>query len=171
VLKDENGKWPKILWITEDLWKKTIDKTIHGVLRLLESAEILLDNGGNEAISAGLYTYAVEEYGKILVLKQSKHVEGKVEIKYREKFRCHSEKFKKAIDDLPKECKTIGITGFEEGFEEGFERKYFLADFEARMDVFYCDFSDSRDGIEPIPPVDKQRLKNAINKLRALAHA
>ena len=107
MLKDEKGKWVKILEITEELWKKCIQVTRQNILKLLESAEVLLDNGGNEAICAGLYTYAVEEYGKILLLKKCNISGGKVKIKYRNGFRFHPKKFTLAANDLPRECKTL----------------------------------------------------------------
>ena len=163
-----NNKWVKTLEINEELWQKTMEETLHGILKLLESAEILLENGGDSAISAGLYTYAVEEYGKILVLKQSKHLNGQVKIKYKNKFRDHSTKFRAAIENLPSECITIGLIGFEEGFENGFQRKKTLSDWEARLAVFYCDFEDSGEDIKPPPPVSIERLRNAIVKLREI---
>jgi len=141
---------------------------LQGVLELLESAEILLDNGGNEAICAGLYTYAMEEYGKFLLVKQSSRVAGKVKIKYRKGFRNHPEKFRLAIENLPNECTNLGEFGFEKGFEQGFERGEVILNLEARMAVFYCDFTDSGDGIKSAPPVNKTMLKNAINKLRMI---
>jgi len=171
-LKGKDGHWVENLVITEELWKKIMKETLQRVLRLLESAEILLDNGGNGAICAGIYTYALEEYGKILLLKQSSHVNGKVKIKYRKGFRYHPEKFRLAINNLPKECTTLKKPAFNsKSFDPDiFDTEEVIADLEARMAVFYTDFLDSGDGVKPIPPVDKKLLKNAINILRKIAH-
>jgi len=73
-LKDSKNRWVKYLIITEDLRNKTIEITHQRILKLLDSAQILLDNGGHLAICAGLYTYAVEEYGKIVLLRKSRKI-------------------------------------------------------------------------------------------------
>jgi hypothetical protein len=53
-------------------------ETLHGILKLLESAEILLEIVDNEAMGVGLCTYEVEEYGKLLVMKQNAPLNGKL---------------------------------------------------------------------------------------------
>lgn len=160
---------PKYLEITEELWKKAQQETLSGIVALLDSSKKLLENGGNEAICAGLYSYAVEEYGKILLLKQYNPTNEKVKIKYKDEFTKHEDKFDTAIRKLPKECVNLRRTGFEEGFENGFEHKEIIADFESRMAIFYSDFDDSGIEIKSVPPIDKDKLKNAIEKLSIIA--
>ena len=138
---------------------------------MLDSSEKLLNNGGNETISAGLYTYAVEEYGKLLFLKRYSPRKGLVKIKYKDEFRDHYEKFNIAVQNLPNECTKISRIGFEEGFENAFEHKDIAADFEARMAVFYSDFQDSGKELMLVPPIDKDKLRTAITKLRTIALA
>jgi len=171
MLKDKKGNWVEILKIPEELCKKIVQETLKGILRLLDSAQILLDNGGDEAVCAGLYTYALEEYGKILLLKQTSHVAGEVEIEYRKGFRCHRRKFRLALENLPNECKTLYEADFDaEDFESSdFETEDIIADFEARMAVFYSDFTDSGRDIKPVPPVDTKLLRNAMNTLQTIA--
>lgn len=167
MLKDKNGDWVKILEITEELWKSVIKEIPQGILRLLESSERLLDNGGNEAICAGLYTYAVEEYGKLLLLKGYSPIAGKVEIKYKNEFRYHPPKFEKAIKALPGECLTLSRGVFDPAiFDPAIFDTGLVANLEARTGVFYCDFLDSGDGIKPVPEVDKELLRKAIGELR-----
>jgi len=171
MLKDKNGNWVEILQISEELWRKIVQETLNGVFKLLDSAEILLDNEGNKAICAGLYTYALEEYGKIVLLKQSSHAAGEVEIEYRKGFLYHPKKFRLALENLPNECRTLYEAPFDaKDFESSdFETEDVIADFEARMAVFYSDFTDSGCNIQPVPPVDTRLLKNAINTLRTIA--
>ena len=107
----ENGEWIEFLEIADGLRKRMMQKTMEQVFKLLESAEILLDKGG-EIIGAGLYTYAIEEFGKFLVLKKGRSLNGKVKIKYKNEFRKHPVKFRLAIDYLPRECTEIGVVGF-----------------------------------------------------------
>ena len=56
--------------ITEQLWNELKKNTLSGIIRLAESANILLSSNGDVAICAGLYTYAVEEYGKLILLSE-----------------------------------------------------------------------------------------------------
>lgn len=167
ALRDGNS-WIKILEITEELWKKTMQETLTNVLKLLDASKKLLDIEGDEAICGGLYTYAVEEYGKLLLLRKYIPRNGLVDIKYKDEFRNHSKKFEEAIMNLPKVCKVIGRIGFEEGFEDGFERIDTVADFEARMAVFYTDFDDS--GIDLKPRISSDKLKMAMDELRKIAN-
>jgi len=164
MLKDKKGKWVKILEITDELWKKMMQETLAGVFKLLESADKLLDNGGNEAICAGLYTYAVEEYGKILLLQQYNPSGGKVKIEYRDEFRDHEAKFGAAIKYLPDGCTKL----YESAFSQDFDTDQ-VADFEARLAIFYSDFTESGDGIMPVPPANKSHLRKAINKFKTIA--
>jgi AbiV family abortive infection protein len=169
MLKDKKGRWVKILEINEKLWKEMMQETLQGIIKLLESVDRLLNNGGNEAICAGLYTFAVEEYGKLLLLENYSPSSGKIQVKYKDEFRNHTEKFRIAIEHLPKECMRLYEAGFGDGFGNGFEKIRVIADFEARLGIFYCDFTDSGDGIKPLPSVDKDRLKKAIDQFKAIA--
>jgi AbiV family abortive infection protein len=171
VLKDKNDNWVKKLPITEDLWKKTMQETRNRILRLLNAAEKFLDVAIDEAVCAGLYIFAVEEFGKLLILKQSlSTTNGIVEIRYKNKFRSHKAKFKKALANLPKECKILR-TGFEEGFEEGFEYIETVTDFKARLTIFYTDFTDDGKDLTTIPIVSLDQLKITIGKLREITKA
>ena len=175
MLKDKNRKSVKNREITEELWKRSIQETLKGIMKMLDSAEKLLQSGGDEAICAGLYTYAVEEYGKILLLKQFSPSAGKVKIEFSGIFKgqqAHKRKFKIAIKNLPREC-TILRRGL---FGPNFNPKFFdaavvIADLEARTAIFYCDFIESEGAlaIKPIPPVYKESLKNAISNFRMIA--
>jgi hypothetical protein len=63
------GKKPEIIDIEEDLWKQSIKNTYEGTVKKLQSARKLLEF--DKDISAGLYTYALEEFGKMILLKDS----------------------------------------------------------------------------------------------------
>ena len=170
-LKDSKNRWVKYLIITEDLRNKTIEITLQRILKLLDSAQILLDNGGHLAICAGLYTYAVEEYGKIVLLRKSRKINGHVRLKYKQGFRDHNTKFRLAVKKLPNECKILRIGPFEPNIFDPtiFDAETVIVDFKSRMSVFYTNFLESGVNIESVPPVSKQRLKIAIVTLRKIA--
>ena len=47
---------------------------------------------GDPTVSAGLYTFAVEEYGKYLYLKSLEPIDGKYHIDYSNEFTSHKKK-------------------------------------------------------------------------------
>ena len=164
-LKDSKNRWVKYLIITEDLRNKTIEISLQRILKLLDSSQILLDNGGSVTVCAGLYTYAVEEYGKIVLLRKSRKIDGHLKVKYKEGFRDHNTKFRLAIKNLPNECITLRIGVFDPKI---FDTETVIADFKSRMSVFYTNFLESGKGIESVSPVNEKLLKNAITTLRKI---
>ncbi len=169
-LKDSKNRWVKYLIITEEQRNKTIEIVRQRILKLLDSAQILLDNKGQVKICAGLYTYAVEEYGKIVLLKKSRKIDGHVKVKYKQGFRDHNTKFRLGIKKLPNECTTLRIAPFDpKVFDpKAFDTETVIADFKSRMSVFYTNFLESGVNIESIPSVSEQRLKIAIVTLRKI---
>lgn len=145
-------------------------ETVNRIMTLLDSSEKLLDNGGNDALCAGLYTYAVEEYGKLLFLKKYRPVSGKVTIRYRDEFRDHIKKFSEAITNLPNECTNLRQAIFDPAIfdTEIFDTQEVMADFEARTAIFYSDFKDSETELLSVLPIDVKKLRVAIVKLRAI---
>ena len=104
----KKGKsWVEYIYITEELRKKIVAIALKRILTLLESAKILLEQGGDPTISAGIYTYAVEEYGKIVLLRESPQIDGKIKVEFRRGFKNHYKKIKLAVDQLPDECKFL----------------------------------------------------------------
>jgi AbiV family abortive infection protein len=59
----------KDLSLTETQMKDIFLKCIENVNGLLESAEILLSKNSTQQYALGMYMYAIEEYGKALLLK------------------------------------------------------------------------------------------------------
>jgi AbiV family abortive infection protein len=80
------------------------------VLSILDDAEILCENNGSESNTVSLYTIAVEEFGKYLLLKEYLNTKPdgsgcyKVNKSIFGKGRSHGEKFLKAIKTLPEVC-------------------------------------------------------------------
>lgn len=171
-MKGRGRRTPEVFQITDDLWNRMMEEVLQRSLRLLDSAKTLFTAGGDEAICAGLYTYAVEEYGKFFVLKHSHRKDKKVTIQYSEEFINHREKFDIALNKLPTPCTNLGDFEFEQGFERvqgtGFEKERTISNFKSRMGVFYTDFTDMRNEIKPVPPVNKNNLKKAIDKLQQI---
>ena len=164
--------------INEQVWKDLKKVTLNGIKTTLESAKILLEINMRENekflidhpyISAGLVTYAVEEYGKLLILQSYKPVNGKVTIEYKKLFRSHNEKFKTALGNLPKKSKAIGKSIFDPAIFDPavFDTKPPEPSFESRKSIFYSDL-DENDNIKMMPYVDVKPLKRAIERFEKI---
>jgi AbiV family abortive infection protein len=166
LLKDKKGSWVENLEVEEKLWIQIMQETLNGINALLDSVKTLLTNAGNASICGGLYMYAVEEYGKLLLLKMYKPSGGKVRIKYRDEFRSHKAKFGVALKVLPKECITLHEGAFDSRVfdPDAFDTDQ-IADCETRQAVFYSDFIASGNYVKANPAIDEDKLKIAVEKL------
>lgn len=81
-----------------------------GITRKLDSARILIHY--DKEMAAGLYTYAIEEFGKLLLLKESKLKNNQYKIKHEWFYshKAHEYKFTKAFDYLQEN--SHGFSGF-----------------------------------------------------------
>lgn len=156
-----------------------LDAVLAGIRRLLRSAEALrrealspdaADPDGLLAVAGGLYTYAVEEYGKALLIESLPEKGGIISVPYREIFGSHGKKFEAALKDLPVECSAIGAGVFDPHifdpriFDTGLQ-----ATFQGRMRLLYLDM-DRKGGpiVEDTP--DARMLAGALSGLdQALA--
>src|SRR5437870_13866809 len=102
-LKDADNHWVEKLLISKELRDEMIRETAHRMFRKLAAVKEFLGVNGYEDICAGLYTFALEEYGKILHL-QSYATNDIIEIKYKHGFRHHPTKFDLVKSKLPAQC-------------------------------------------------------------------
>jgi hypothetical protein len=71
MLVNTKGKKPGEIIISKKQWKELMNITKEGVRKKIYSARKLIDT--DKEISAGLYTYAIEEFGKIVLLSKSSY--------------------------------------------------------------------------------------------------
>lgn len=169
--------------IDVELWKNLKSVTLFNIKSILESVKVLLDYNLEENkevlyrhpfVCAGLFTYAIEEYGKLLILQSCDLVNNKVKIEYRTKFLIHKEKFRVAIEKL----KSISPQSIELG-KSMFDSRIFnprifntdktIAEFETRKTIFYSDFRDNQ--IVTLPNVDQETLQIAYNSFKSIIDA
>ncbi len=97
----------------------------------------------DKEIAAGIYVYALEELGKLLVLKKSKRKGEKYAVKYSEKFLEHGVKFPTAFGDLRKhghpECIILKGSFSKKSFDDSFTPDI-VAETKARLGIFQVDF-------------------------------
>ena len=115
------SRWPlmKPFSLTDSQLKDTFLKCIENVNGLLESAEILLLNGRTQQYALGMYMYAIEEYGKALLLKHCFTGRGTQYPVPRWIFgrgrpptgkNAHDEKLAAGLDNLPPICTKLSRT-------------------------------------------------------------
>ena len=160
--------------ISKETWNEAKRLIKNGITKKLSAAKqnIYIDT----EIAAGIYIYALEEFGKLLLLNESQTVDGKYIIKYRDGFRSHDFKFNKAFDYLLNNGygefmilnNDIPAASTPDAFSSRSFTIELLAQTEARLGIFYVDFTKSENDnyeILKIPTVDQNKLNEAINKL------
>lgn len=162
--------------ITPELKNQMVDFIQERIIRNLEAIQVLLRTGGYDDICAGLYTYAVEEYGKILFLNDPEHiVNNKIRFRHKKVWRenrdygflAHGEKFARVLRDrdFPTFSKLLNEEGdYDPADYDPYDyHADLLADMKARMALFYADFKDKY-SIEKPPLIDRHVLERAVNK-------
>lgn len=170
--------------LIEKNWQSIISDTLWRIRSLLDATRTLLndideDEDENEyfsisistgypTIAAGLYTFAVEEYGKYLYLKSLEPIDEKYHIDYSNEFTNHIRKFERALSNLPDECKLVNLgKGKDTEFYEPDFHDDIIANFETRLRIFYSDFDPNFANKIPKyePPVSAKLLKIGVQKL------
>ena len=165
---------PLRIYISKDKWNDAKHTVRDGILKKLSAAKQNLSI--DKDIAAGIYVYALEEFGKLLLMKDCKKVDGRYIIKYRNEFVSHRIKFGKAFDYLQNNHSDeyIILNNENNYTSDLYSWKKFsielIVETEARLGIFYVDFSDLQNnkdkyGIMKIPHVDENKLKGAINEL------
>ncbi len=171
--------------LIEKNWHSITSHTLSKIQSLLDASRTLLNDmdeeeygdfiigTGDPTIAAGLYTFAVEEYGKYLYLKSLKPIDGKYHVNY-EKFTDHRSKFEKALSNLPDACKLINLG--EKGDNEFYDSDVHddtIADFETRLRIFYADFDPLFANKLPTqtPSVSAKILKVGVQKLWEIVYS
>lgn len=128
-----------------------------------------------DEICAGIYTYAIEEYGKILFLRNLNPLptpnNNRVRVRYTNDnrgFLNHNHKFELALNDnaLPNTCKVLRPGGFT---NSSFTASGFThdtpVDFEARKSIFFTDLdrNTNYNSISPLPELDRNHLVQAVD--------
>jgi hypothetical protein len=175
MLKDEKGRKPVDVEINAEKWNQTKRIISEGIQKKLHAAKKLIET--DKEVSAGLYTYAIEEFGKLLLLDNSKLKDGKGKISYRDEFVSHELKFGKAFDYLQAHNYNNCIVLNDEGSfnPESFSWRSFtiglIPKTEARLSIFYVDFIYANERTNDIeimktPLIDSEILKKGINELQ-----
>jgi hypothetical protein len=161
--------------ISEDLWTEMKQDVRNGIFRKLNAVgEMQLIE---KDIAAGIYVYAVEEFGKLLLLREAPSHNGKRRVKYNNEFVKHEAKIKKAFDYFQSNnfhvCMILaqGCPGQTSDVDDGNWDNVIVdlaADTEARLSIFYSDFvydSNQNLFIESPPEAEQEMLQRATEQL------
>ena len=177
-------KKPEFIIAKKQTWESITSDTLWKIQSLLDATRTLLEDieedeeenenfsivtsVGDPTVSAGLYTFAVEEYGKYLYLKSIEPINGEYRIDYLDEFLNHRKKFERAISNLPHECTLIHLGEDEDTrFYEPDFHEDIVVDFETRQRIFYSDFDPyfANKVTKHSPPVSVKLLKVGVQKL------
>lgn len=114
-------------------------------------------------ICLALYTFALEEYGKILWLGSLPVQNSRISIN-RDTFESHDNKFKMALSSrqLPAACKNIHTSFIGTGGKP--IAKKTVPDLDTRMKILYSNVDDNGNP-ERYPKINKKKLQRAILNL------
>jgi hypothetical protein len=148
MITGENGYPVDDLEIDVELRDKMVSHIQNRIIHNLEAIQKFLQIPGYEEVCAGLYTYTVEEFGKILYLKSfcvSPAGSNKIEFPYKMKggkkgtgFLNHYKKFDLALDVLPDTCKILREGDYSsDDYDSDDYVTEDIADFEERKRVIF----------------------------------
>jgi AbiV family abortive infection protein len=160
---------------SSSVWEANSETFVNGISLCLkkakalsEDAMLLFKNGTKTDHAVVLYVYAVEEFGKALLLDDEYRAnpnEATYDID-KELFvgkGAHSKKLQRVHRRLPDECLKLMQGSFD---AESFDRESFsvdiLADLETRAEALYVDWSPDIGIWKSVPPIDRNRLEKAI---------
>jgi hypothetical protein len=175
MLRDSKGKRPLDIEVPEDQWIEMMQHIRNGIFKKLKSVRVMQSIDKN--IAAGIYVYAVEEFGKLLLLREAPSHGGQRRVKYAEEFVDHKVKTEKAYGYFQNNnfhvCMILG-QGCPGQTSDVDEEKWdnvivdLAANTEARLSIFYSDFvydSNQDPVVESQPDVEPEMLRRATEQL------
>ena len=162
---------PSYIDIPEKLWKKMMQHVLDGVFQKLNAVKNMQTI--DLYVAAGIYIYAVEEFGKLLLLINANVLNGIRRVVYEKEFLSHTKKFKAAFDYFQANrydsCLVLSegdVVPSDVVWSDAIIG--LLANTGARLSVFYSDFvydNNQNIIIETPPTIDLDLLQKASNEL------
>lgn len=162
---------PSHIDISENQWKEMLQIVLNGIFQKLNAVRNM--STIDKYIAAGLYIYAVEEFGKLLLLKNTTTLNGMRRIIYEKEFLSHSKKFKTAFDYFQGNKYDVCLVLSNGDFvaSDVVWSDYYIGLFAntgARLSVFYSDFTYDKNLnviIETPPTIELELLQKASSEL------
>lgn len=68
MLKDSHGCKEKIISLHEQTWRDLMEEILDTIKKRIAVLNRMIDHNLDEYICAGLYTFVIEEFGKLIIL-------------------------------------------------------------------------------------------------------
>lgn len=136
------SKRKRVYYLSEEEITEGIRLCIGKINQILNDVEVLCKNGGEETTAVYLYTIALEEYGKSVLLKKSLNnpPETKgipVSLNLFQGVDGHDMKIGEALDELPEECQIYqDVDLLTEGHKLPHEHRKYARDVPKLQEVF-----------------------------------
>jgi len=175
----------------DELYTMTKTQVEEGVKRcqfyallLAEKALKNIDGYEIDPMALGLFSFAIEEFGKALLLEEfleKDYEEYQIPTYLFGGEKAHSKKFNKALSQLPKEVKSFSKTVIDEEYTDCFGNplsydeacigdidfhfgaNYSPVDLDLRMNCFYVDWDDEKKQWKDFPPIQPNTLRFPIS--------
>jgi hypothetical protein len=164
-------KPPKVS-LDDTTWRTLMKDILYATKQKISILKNMISLNLDEYVIAGLYTFVLEEFGKLILLSNSLITNSAREIVYFKGFSDHKAKFEASLNYLQS-------NKFEESYilndkgsysPKSYSWKSFtigqLVDFDTRLSLFYSDLDkDPQSGnltISKMPFIDKAFLKTAV---------
>lgn len=149
--------------------KSGVKKALSNSLTLAGYSKDIIERGGNSYLALGLFSFAIEEFGKVTMLSEiieSKQKEYSVPTVIFLGKNSHDLNFDKAMSILPKE-----YVNFEMGGTKGASAiRDILIDFQTRMNCFYLDWDKEKNNWKSPPKVLPVLLEKSISEFESFVN-
>ena len=128
-------------------------------------AKDLLERNANPVLAFGLYTFALEEYGKSELIRDCMNIETK---RYQvpkvifEGKESHFKKIQKALNGLPSSCISFDVDDSKLSVSFKDDPTKFLADIQFKTSCFCLNWNESKEAWDLPPKVIAESVLNAI---------
>lgn len=158
--------------ISNELWMELIKTTHQGIIQKINTCKRFYGDDEHILVVAGLYTYAIEEFGKLLSLLQCRQLKNstKREVIYAGEFANHEKKFKRATEHLKNHHHEKALLLNQSSFTttsftgESFTLEDVVANMVARLAIFFSDLDENNGNyaITKTPIVSSRKLKESV---------
>jgi len=90
--------------IEREKLEESIRFCLDNVIVILDKTTKIIDKNSDNSIALGLYTFAIEEFGRAILLREYLKENKKFYSVSKDIFESHEVKFRKAVEKLPTEC-------------------------------------------------------------------
>lgn len=175
--------------IPNEKYDEGLKLCLENVVRLTKLSKLVLENN-NTAFAFGLYTYAIEEYGKFIVMRDEskKSKNGYLVPNWifggnkNKRSLSHKSKLERAIQKIPSKCKTVSLGTYYRDYRTSEDQIIHFGsnasikipantsgvweaiqspDFDVRLRSFYLDWDDAvKEWVLPYTPHKKELIKS-----------